>query len=185
MKGDEQSMLKGQYRDVLLMAAWVLGIAMFVMLVWLVQQSKMQSAQLAALAWQERQLAEKLRVRKVKRMQQVEPQSQTPSNVQTKEKQAGDLPKDAKGLLEKSLDEARQLRKFAKAGAFDKANALIKGLKGKIWKASDMLPKVKKDALRKLMGILDYTSAQLKQGKTGDTKTPMHTIKNILDGKDG
>ncbi|MDQ6994602.1 MAG: hypothetical protein Q9M18_03300, partial [Mariprofundaceae bacterium] len=82
-------------------------------------------------------------------------------------------------------DEARQLRKLAKSGAYSQAGSLIKGLKSNIWQASDMLPQAKKDALRKLMGVLDYTAAQLKLKKTGNTKTPVHVIKNILDGKNG
>ncbi|MDQ6973453.1 MAG: hypothetical protein Q9M10_01105 [Mariprofundaceae bacterium] len=157
---------------------------MFVMLVWLVQQSKLQSAQLRSLALQERQLAEKLSVRKVKHVQQVQPQpSQT--NTPTPKKPVGNLPKDAQKLLEKALDEARQMRKLAKSGAYAEAGGLIKSLKGNIWQASDMLPQAKKEALRKLMGVLDYNAAQLKLRKTGDTKKPVHTIKNILDGKNG
>jgi len=185
MKLDKRSIVTQQYRQILLVVACVFGVSMFVMLVWLVQQSKFQSAQLRALALQQQQLVEKLRVRKVKRVQQILPQQQNQTNVPTKKKTVANLPKDAQKLLEKALNDARQLRKLAKAKEFDKANALIKGLKSNIWQASDMLPDVKKASLRKLMGTLDYTSAQLKLGKTGDTKKTVHTIKNILDGKNG
>jgi len=172
------------HRDILQVSAWVLLIAMFVMVVWLVQQSKHQSAQLAALLLQERQLTEKMTQQQTRHVQQQAVQQDSIVPVTPPEKKSG-LPKDAQALLEKALIEARQLRKLAKSGKYKKANVLIKGLKSKIWQASDMLPKAKQTSLRKLMGVLDYTSSQLKQGKTGDTKTPLHTVKHILDGKDG
>jgi len=174
-----------QYRDILRVSAWVLAIAMFVILVWLVQQSKLQSAQLAALLMQERQLVESLKAKQPHHAQALADKPVTPIKAVGEAKKKSNLPKDAQALLEKALLEARQLRKLAKSGKYKKADALIKGLKANIWQASDMLPKAKKDALRKLMGVLDYTSSQLKLEKTGDTKTPLHTIKNILDGKNG
>ncbi|MDQ6990374.1 MAG: hypothetical protein Q9M11_01405 [Mariprofundaceae bacterium] len=180
----EQQRMTLQYRNILLVIASVFAISMFIMLVWLVQQSKIQSSQWQRLILQEQQLAKKMVFKKIKHQQKLQPQQQNKTNTATKKK-VGNLPKDAQKLLEKALDEARKLRKLAKSGAYAEAGLLIKGLKANIWQASDMLPKVKKDALRKLMGILDYTAAQLKLKKTGSTKPPIHVIKNILDGKNG
>jgi len=186
MKGDDKDHTMMHYQNIFKASIWVLLIAIFVMMVWLVQQSKYQSVQLAQIVVQERQWRKKVETKKVKQVENNQQlATQNPSSVQTIVQPVVNLPKDAQALLEKSLVEARQLRKLAKSGQYKQADALIKGLKDKIWQASDMLPKVKKESLRKLMGILDYTSAQLKLGKTGDTKIPLHTIKNILDGKDG
>jgi len=171
-----------QYRARLWMMVGILLMAVFVMLVWLVQQSKMQTNMLVALSVQQQALAQSLKVKR-KPIRAVQALVTPTPSADTGTKATP--PTAAQVLLKQAFTRAQKLRKLTKSGAYQEAEKLIAPLKEAIWKASVQLPKKNKVALQKLMGILDYTAGELRKGNIGDTKTPLQTIKRVLDGTDG
>ena len=171
-----------QYRVYVWMMAGIVLMSVFVMLVWLVQQSKMQTNMLVALSVQQQALVQSV---KVKRKPVKAVQTLATPNPSTDVGTQAAPPSTAQGLLRQAFIRAQKLRKLAKSGAYQEAGKLIAPLKKEIWKASLKLPNKQKVALQKLMGVLDYTAGQLRKGKTGDTKTPLQTMKRVLDETDG
>ena len=170
-------------------AAWVIGIASFIVLIWLVQQTRAQHVLISKIliqtapvyqTWESKKIKQQTSTRKQNKQEDVNQPKAPPSTKETAKKSA--IPKASSKLLNDAYTMLKEARKNARSGKHNLAINDIQTIKDKIWKAGDMLPTKAKMKLRKLMGPLDYSKSQLIQNKEGNLLTPMRTIKEVLNG---